>query len=57
LVEPSIEFSLVEGGRVKLLVEPFVQAHCAHSFEIALPRTKCESIEGMEDAFVALQLV
>ena len=56
LGEAGVEVGLVDGCGVQLLVEPFIEAYGADGFEVAGAGAEGETIEGVEDALVALKL-
>ena len=61
LRKPRIQIRLVDVRRLQLLIEPLVEtrvtgSHGPHRIDVAWTRPKCEPIEGMKNARIALKL-
>jgi hypothetical protein len=52
LFEPRIERRIVNGLGVELFVDPFLEAHFSHGFDIAWTRAVRETIERVQNGFI-----
>ena len=50
--EARIESGIINRIRMQLLVDPFLQTHFLHAFEVARARPKTQAIERLQDGFV-----